>query len=292
MNTVDTIINMTREERAAWQASFTREDKLRIFNSISFLSKEDVIQDINYEITDLEKAVSFAEGSMIKYLSTKIAFLRKFIRKIEETILFSKLEPWWCYQYVISSRGAFLNLVYAGTKVVVSPEDGLFYVPMSDFTVVSVLAKTMTIDEYSVYSGKTAASLRQSLRRGKFRSAFKVGQEWRISELCEPTSVRGYSDGQYQWESELVDVLEGFEYIKEPGFINIMQRYDDKQFFIIEGISNGQYFRNEKVSKVDIERLEHYLIANPFVIFRNDEKKFIKRRDIAYGEGDLINARN
>lgn len=292
MNTVDTINNMTREERAAWQASFTKEDKLRIFNSISFLSKEDVIQDINYEITDLEKAVSIAEGSMIKYLSTKIAFLRKFIRKIEETILFSKLEPWWCYQYVLSSRGAFLNLVYVGTKVVVSPEDGLFYVPMSDFTVVSVLAKTMTIDEYSVYSGKTAASFRQSLRRGKFRSAFKVGQEWRISELCEPTSVRGYSDGQYQWESELVDVPEGFEYIKEPGFINIMQRNDDKQFFIIEGLSNGQYFRNEKVSKVDIERLEHYLIANPFVIFRNDEKKFIKRRDIAYGEGDLINARN
>ncbi len=71
-----------------------------------------------------------------------------------------------------------------------------------------------------------------------------------------------------------------------------MQRYDDKQFFIIEGISNGQYFRNEKVSKVDIERLEHYLTANPFVIFRTDEKKFLKRRDIAYGEGDLINARN
>ena len=168
---------------------------------------------------------------------------------------------------------------YDYKKIAILTDETYFGIPNTTYTVLNVPAKTMSIEEYAEYSGKTEASIRQSLRRGKYRSAFKVGQEWRISELCEPNAKRGYEGGQYQWEMTLSDVPEAFKYISEPGFADITQESDDKNMFILYvghfSESGGSFY---SLNRVEMERLEHYLIANPLVVNKNDEKVHDKRR--------------
>ncbi len=262
------------------QSNYTYEEKLEIFSSCSFLSREHLVEDVKSEMADIAQQLSGANIAMSRYLSNKIRFLASFIDQMCHTAMFEKLEPWWAYQYVVSSRGIVLELVhYDYKKVAIISDESYFGIPNTTYTVLNIPAKTMTIEEYAEYTGKTEASIRQSLRRGKYRSAFKVGQEWRISELCEPNAKRGYELGQYVWETSLSDVPDAFEYIREPGFADITQGTDDKNSFILYVSHYGEpggHFHT--LNRVEMERLEHYLIANPLVVNKNDEKTYDKRR--------------
>ena len=269
-----------REEHAKWQASFSPEDRLRIFNSCSFLSKADVIADIKTLLAETEEQIESATRDCLLYLKAKRDFLNQFISRINHTVLFEKLEPWWAYRYVISSRGATLELMHMDYRnVVIEPGEDYFCIPDTTFAVVQHDAKTMSIEEYARYTGKTEASIRQALRRGKYRSAFKMGQEWRISELCQPNTERGYSHGAYEWHTSLVGVPDGFEYIKDPGFADLNQDGTEKQYFSAYVYSwDKQEGHFHQLDKVEMERLEHFLIANPMVIFKDDEIIYDKRR--------------
>lgn len=269
-----------REEQAKWQASFSPEDRLRIFNRCSFLSKADVVADIKTLLAEIEDQIDSATRDHLLYLQTKRNFLNQFILRINRTVLFEKLDPWWAYRYVISSRGATLELMHMDyRKMVVRPDEDYFCIPDTTFAVVQHDAKTMSIEEYAQYMGKTEASIRQALRRGKYRSAFKMGQEWRISELCQPNIERGYSHGAYEWHTSLVGVPGGFEYIKDPGFADLNQDDTDKQSFTVYVYSWDKHEGHfHQLDKVEVERLEHFLIANPLVIFKDDEKIYDRRR--------------
>lgn len=254
---------------------------MRIFNSRSFLTKENVIDDINIQLTELEVMVEYAVGEQFLYLKTKYGFLQEFINRINRTVVFNKLEPWWAYRYVLSSRGVSLELVHVNCDnrhfTVLSEGNDYFSILDTVFTVVQHEAKTMLIVEYAKYTEKTEASIRQALRRGKYRSAFKMGQEWRISELCQPSVERGYNHGEYEWNTTLYGIPKDYEYIKDPGFIWVDQEADEQSFeiYVYSYEKNrGNYYH---LNKVETERLERFLIANPMVFVKDDEKVFDRR---------------
>ncbi|MCR5783594.1 MAG: hypothetical protein K6G90_12775 [Clostridia bacterium] len=277
---LETEEELRSETNAIRPASFTPEERLRIFNGCSFLTKGEIIEDVFLQVIEAEKLMETAAGDQLQYLKAKCNFLKQFIRRIEDTVLFNKLEPWWAYRYLLSSRGATLELMHMNrNKVVISSEDDYFCIPDTTFTVVQHDAKTMSIEEYAQYVGRTEAAIRQALRRGKYRSAFKMGQEWRISELCQPNIERGYSQGAYEWHTTLSGIPKGFEYIQDPGFADINQDDIDKQSFLVYVYSwNEQKGHFHQLDKVEMERLEHFLIAHPLVIFKNDEKIYDRRR--------------
>ncbi len=270
---------LQREEHAKQQAAFSPEDRLKIFNSCSFLSKGDVIEDIKTHLASAESEMSSASGGQLQYLKAKREFLQKLVDKIEKTVFFERLEPWWAYRYTLSSRGATVELMHVDYRCMeITSETDYFCIPDTTFPVVQLDAKTMSIEEYAAYTQKTEAAIRQGLRRGKYRSAYKDGLEWHISELCQPSTERGYSRGSYEWRTTLAGVPKGFEYIREPGFITISQDSDKQSFAVYvypwdEG--KGHFHR---LGKVEMERLELFLIANPFVVFRDDEKTFDRRK--------------
>ena len=271
---------LQREEHAKQQAAFSPEDRLRIFNSCSFLSKGDVIEDIKTHLATAEREMASASAGQLQFLKAKCEFLQKFIGKIEKTVLCEGLEPWWAYRYKLSSRGATVELMHVDYRCMeIKSETDYFCIPDTTFPVVQLDAKTMSVEEYAAYTQKTEAAVRQGLRRGKYRSAYKVGQEWRISELCQPSAERGYSRGSYEWHAPLAGVPDGFEYIKQPGFVSISQD-EDKQSFAVyvypwdEG--KGHFHR---LGKVEMERLELFLIANPLVVFKDDEKIYDRRNN-------------
>ena len=279
------LMEIERQDKERWrrlQASYTQEDRLKSFNKRSILTKEAVIEEVNLLIADVEAQIESASGDQQQYLNTKRDFLRRFVERIQSTVLFDKLEPWWAYRYKYNSRGATLELMHIDYRTMIFSEKGdYFCFPDTVFPVVSLEARTMGVDEYAKYLGKSEAAIRQGLRRGKYRSAFKVGQEWRISELCPPSTERGYQRASYEWETDLAGVPEDFAYIKAPAFIDISQD-DDKQNFTIhiqprhESDPNTRHFY--RLGKTDKERLELFLISNPMVEVNDDEKIYDCRR--------------
>ena len=276
---------MERQEKERWaklQASYSPEDRLKLFNARSLLTKEAVIEDVNLRIAEVAAQIEPVSGDQQRYLKAKRDFLQKFVEQIQSTVLFATLEPWWAYQYRYNSRGITLELMHIDYRSMMICDKGdYFCFPDTIFPVVKLEARTMSVEEYAKYMGKSEAAIRQGLRRGKYRSAFKVGQEWRISELCPLSTERGYQRANYEWRTELAGVPEGFEYVKAPAFIDINQDEDKQNFtiYVHPWHEQDSYTRHfYRLGKTDKERLELFLISNPMVEVKDDEKIYDRRR--------------
>ncbi len=280
------LMEIEKQDRERWarlQVSFPEEARLKMFNDRSFLTKEAVVADIGLEIAALTAQAETATGEQQRYLTAKRDFFKRFTSEVQSTVLFEKLEPWWAYRYRYNSRGATLELAHIDYRQMMIYKEGDFFcLPDTVIPAVRTDAKTMTVEEYATYTGKTEAAIRQGLRRGKYRSAFKVGPEWRISELCLPSAGQRYKPAQYEWRSSLAGVPEGFEYLKAPGFVDISRDDDDRQSFSIyvhpwedQGKNTRHFYR---LSSVEKERLELFLISNPMVEVKDDEKIYDIRR--------------
>ena len=267
-------------ERAALRRSPAEEERLTEFNAYSMTTKGSVLAHITDQIEQATAEMVKATGEKLRYFSVRRDYLEKFYTAVSRTILFERLEPWWAYEYHVSSRGIVLKLAHTNWQYYMPEHSEALPGTDTSFTVVEVKAKALTIDEYAADRGIKPGAVRQSLRRGKIRTAYKMGQEWRIPELAQTETKRGYTTVNYQWSEELVGLPDGFEYLKGPTGIQITQEDDDKGKYRIlvtaeiRTSDNGPY---HSVTQTEMERLEPFLIANPYVIYCDDEQIYRKK---------------
>lgn len=263
-----------------WEARFSSEDRLKMYNQQYMTSKEEVLRKLNLHIYYIERRVANNDDDPT-YATAKIKFLRKFKEKIEMITLFKHLEDWWSYEYSLSSRGAVLYLVHAKGVMV----DFNMSITCSHDTKMKVIefpAQILTVDEYAKLIGVKSGAVRQWIRRAKIRSAFKQGQEWRIPELSSPIK-RGYIDARYVWTEKLIDAPKGYEYLIGPSSVSIHQDMDDKKYYEIwVSASNGGTVNVHRLTEAEREKLELYLISKPEVIWESDQHTYRK------SEGDLV----
>ncbi|WP_424768012.1 helix-turn-helix domain-containing protein [Paenibacillus sp. sgz302251] len=262
-----------------WEAQFSSEDRLKLYNQQYMTSKEEVLHKLDLHIKYIERRVANNDDDPT-FATTKISFLRKFKEKIELTTLFKHLEDWWSYQYSLSSRGAVLYLVHARGVLV----DFNMSITCSHDTIMKAIefpAQILTVDEYAKSIGVKSGAVRQWIRRAKIRSAFKQGQEWRIPELSSPIK-RGYIDTRYVWTEKLTDPPEGYKYLSEPSSVSIHQDLDDKKYYELwVSAPNGGIANVHRLTEAEREKLELYLISKPEVIWESDHYTYKK------SEGDL-----
>ena len=251
-----------------WEAQFSSEDRLKLFNQQYMTSKEEVLHKLNLHISSIERVVT-TDGDDSTYAAAKINFLKKFKEKVENTTLFKHLEDWWSYEYTLSSRGAMLYLVHT-RGAYVDFNKRISDLHDTKMKVIEFPAQILTVDEYAESIGVKSGTVRQWIRRAKIRSAFKQGQEWRIPELSRPVK-RGYFHTRYVWTMKLTDLPQGFEYLNKPSGVSIYQDLDDKKYYDLwvsppEGGSAKIY----RLTEAEREKLELYLIAKPEVIWESD----------------------
>lgn len=263
----ETIIN-------EWEAQFSSEDRLKLFNLQSMTSKQEVLHKLDLHIRRIEKRVENGDDDP-PYDAAMINFLRMFKEKVKKTTLFKHLEDWWSYEYTLSSRGAVLYLVHT-QGIHVDFDKSIFGWHDTKMKVIEFLAQILTVDEYSKSIGAKSGAVRQWIRRAKIRSVFKQGQEWRIPELSRPIK-RGYIDARYSWTEKLTDVPKSYEYLSKPSSVSIHQDMNDKKYYELwVSAPNGGPAKIHKLTEVNREKLELYLISKPEVIWESDHYTYRK----------------
>lgn len=211
----------------------------------------------------------------IPNIQANIRYLHEFKSKVSATTLPDGLSGWWAYSFSLSAQGAVLYLNhFEGCDI--EGEEGREYVSMwnqdAEFPLVTVHAVLLSAEEFAVLHHVAAPTIRVWIRRGKIRSAVKVGNTWKIPELASPI-CRSYESASYKWEIPLEDVPGFFERFKEPGSITITQDRQNKQMFEVMHYEENELRIGEfKVSSKDAEKLEAFLIAHPNVSYIGDTK--------------------
>lgn len=259
-----------------WESRFSLEDRLKLYNQQNMTSKEEVLEKLDLHIRSIEGEVASVDDDST-YATTKINFLRLFKEKIEKTTLFKHLEDWWSYEYSLSSRGAVLYLVHI-RSVHVDFDKSIFGWYDTKMKVIEFPAQILTVDEYAKSIEVNSGAVRQWIRRGKIRSAFKQGQEWRIPELSRPVK-RGYIDARYVWNERLIDVPKGYEYLSKPSSVIIRQDMDDKKYYeLLVSAPKGGSANVHRLAEAEREKLELYLISKPEVVWESDHHIYRKSR--------------
>ena len=145
------------------------------------------------------------------------------------------------------------------------------------FDLLHIKAKLLTVEQYAQAYGVTTTTVRQWIRRGKIRTAMKVGSEWRIPELAE-IMARGYRWGRYYRREVLTDLPEEYAFFNEYDYVVLNQNDERKDLYDVcfgkkhdylgwesEEEMIKQNYKDIQMDQKEREKFELYLISNPLV---------------------------
>ena len=228
-------------------------------------TKEDVLAWLAGEmqrVTDQSKTDK-KHSAAFYYAYTKL--LTRFYKKIEETVLFKQLEDFWHYTIGVSSAGAVLSLCYLPNyKVDEEKRTITLYGAGQQLPIIQVRGRFLSVEEYASEYDVGAGTVRQWIRRGKIRTAIKVGKEWIIPELTELPG-RGYQSALYSYNGALSDLPEEYEFLKGYTVVMINQDREDRQKFTVAIAAGGKDSVHMIMDAKEREKLELFLISHPDV---------------------------
>lgn len=215
-----------------------------------------------------KKSLEIFEERSEEFREVYLDLVTEFYRNIEKTTLLNVLEPGWFYSCEFDDAGARLYLEYA-SNISVSDDGFVDYMSIGEkFTLVEVPTRLLTVEDYANIYKTTVGTVRQWIRRGKIRRAMKLGNEWRIPELCA-VPQRGYREGRYIIGENLENIPEEFSYIKNCSQISILQSKEQSDTYYVSCTFADDMEEDEELysnyislSTKDREKLELYLISN------------------------------
>lgn len=249
-----------------------------------FTTKNDLLAWIKNEegrINDNSKTDK-KHSSAFYYAYSKI--LQNFYAAIEKAVLFDRLEDYWYYSLGISYAGASLSLVHvskcwvgdAGTVVVTSDQE---------YTLITIRGKMLSVEEYAAEYNVGAGTVRQWIRRGKIRSAIKVGKEWVIPELTE-LPERGYQSASYMYYEKLDNCPDEYSYLENYSTVIINQNRKDRTMFDVILAAARTKPKTLTMDTKEREKLELFLISHPKVHYIDGPSDGL---NIAISTKDYIN---
>jgi excisionase family DNA binding protein len=181
----------------------------------------------------------------------------EFLRCIRNVTIPALIKPWYCYDYSVTNDSIRLEL--RKFEDIVFDEEGYIQSATStlEYILAEVKCKYLTVEEFAKLYDVTTITVRQWIRRGKLRTAKKVGRDWMIPELAAAPK-RGFESVTYFWDNVSEVIIEEFPILEDGKSIYIYQDDIDKKIF--HAIVN-----NEKRMVLNIqerEKLELMLISS------------------------------
>lgn len=201
-----------------------------------------------------------------EYQQQMIRQIMRFYQLVEKTILFDRLEDWWCYEIWIEDTAITLQLVhYAPIGLEILNGNQVATKEHADrnqkFNLLVEKPAKLSVEEYGKAFNVKPGTIRQWIRRGKLRGVEKHGSEWRISELSVPPR-RGYTPARYEWQGELDDLPKELSDLNNYEAVGIEQNEQDKnKFDVLFSSEDGD--KEETITSEQREKLEYYLASNP-----------------------------
>lgn len=237
-------------------------------------TKEEVIKRINKKI---KKYASESENNPYypaTYYALMKIFLIVFLEKVENSILMDYLPDFWVYKIEYNYDEFSLNLEHF--KKYEIEKDGSFKSGLVDAIYKLVLFKptALNVDQYAKLYDVEQGTVRQWIRRGKLRTVYKEGNEWKIPQLSLPPS-KGYEPAQYKWFDGIENLPEEYSYLNKYVLATFFQDRKDKTKYHVLFVSKEK-FSNYETTEIDIssneeiilnaqerEKLELFMISHP-----------------------------
>ena len=252
------------------------EDKLNFFNETALRTKEALIKEIDSLLKKIDDESKTDNGHSPVFYEKYKALVISFREEVERNAFPEKLENWWRYEYEVRESGITLSVSHID-YLSISSNDCVDENKDTTFDLLNIRAKLLTAEQYAQIYGVTTTTVRQWIRRGKIRTAMKVGSEWRIPELAE-IMTRGYRWGRYYRKEVLTDLPEAYAFFNDYDFVMIGQNSDRKDLFDVtigkkhdylgwesEEEMIRQNYKDIQMDQKEREKFELYLISNPFI---------------------------
>lgn len=254
----------------------TKEDELNLFNETALRTKADLLKEIDSLLEKIDAESKTDTGHSPVFYEKYRALVSCFREEVEKNTFPEKLEDWWRYEYEVRESGITLSVSHIDF-LSISSNDCVDENKDTTFDLLHIKAKLLTAEQYAQVYGVTTTTVRQWIRRGKIRTAMKVGSEWRIPELAE-IMARGYHWGRYYRKEVLTDLPEAYSFFNDYDYVVIDQNDDRKDLFDVTFAKKHDYlgweseeemirqnYKEIQMDQKEREKFELYLISNPLV---------------------------
>lgn len=207
--------------------------------------------------------------------------------------IFPAPEGAWTYSILMRGSGIYLELLHypegseeTGTdpqqdqteETVTSQEkiNGMQVSPMYQdktderYLLYGAKAKLMAAEQYARMNDLEHVAVVTRIRRGKIRSAVKVGKQWRIPELAAPIE-RGYQSAAYSWYGKLSGMPVAYRVIEDYQRVDIFQDAIQHALFHIRMTKEDGTGVEFTCDRRQRDKIEQALIAHPDVQCLSDE---------------------
>lgn len=207
------------------------------------------------------------------YYALMIILLNHFYKKIENAILFEELQDYWIYSYTYEYDEFSLNLEHIKEYKLDDNNEYRSSILDAVYKLITVKPASFTVDQYAKFYQVEQGTVRQWIRRGKIRTAYKEGSEWKIPELSPPPA-RGYEPAQYKWIDGIDNLPEEYSYLSDYVIATFYQDIKDKTKYHVLLVSKdtfmssnpGEAAKTNKELLLDAkerEKLELFMISHP-----------------------------
>lgn len=237
-----------------------RNNDLVQFNATMLLNKREVIESVE-DFIDHYRQPNEDESYSNNRRKVLLEMCDEFLEKLQGCNIPTIVKPWYCYEYYVTNDSIFLELVkYSNVEF---DENGVLSSSTSspEYTLAEVKCKYLSVEQYAALYDVTVTTVRQWIRRGKLRTAKKVGREWQIPALAD-TPKRGFEPVTYYWEELPEDIKNAFPFLSATECIFITQDEHDKKVFpAITGWPDSDDRQRLELTIQQREQLELMLIA-------------------------------
>lgn len=259
--------NLELIELASSEATMTKEEEFAFYMDRGLRSKASLLE----EIKDCKERFKNPSGEKKSdaYYERLMMLIDRFYEDVSSMFLMEELNDWWGYGFQIRETGITLLLEHfvvmydRGVNDAGKLEERHNLVSDESFNIHQTKANLLTLEEYGNIYEVAADTVRQWIRRGKIRSAVKLGSEWRIPDIAE-VSGRKYTPGHYTWDGYLPDAPDVIPDINMFDEVSIQPGKATGEWCAMLHDKKHQNSGRAMTTKMK-EKLELYLISQPEV---------------------------
>ena len=240
------------------------------FASDHLRTKDEVLASIAKKTKEYKRIAKDDRKTPASFYAVLDSMLHTFEKRIRAAVLFDELPLWWIYNYDLEYDQFVLYMEHV--KQIEIDEyfpNNYAWIPDARYDLVGLSFKTLSAGEYAELYDVGVGTVRQWIRRGKMRTATKIGNEWQIPVLSVPPS-RGYEMAQYIWHEEMENLPNEYAYLNNYKHAFFTQDSEDKSKFhvLLVAKENASYEGTDNIKQLVLtakerEKLELIMIARP-----------------------------
>lgn len=226
--------------------------------------KRIIINMLENKLQEITKERDESPKHSLPYYNGLIKLLNKVIFEFATRQIFPAPEGWY-YSFSITNIDASLYI-----RHVSSPEHGkepdsktsqeVIY--DESFRLICYPTNLMPVDDYAKINGIEPVTVRQWIRRGKLRTAVKIGGEWRIPEITD-TPSRGFTSVRYYNNGRLFILPQNYNCLNQQPFYIDIYPAEKKGFcqILLDGMPAK--LSGDLIPDSEREKIELALISTP-----------------------------